>query len=93
MYGGTSMYKKIPFDLNKPYNKNYLKNLSKNKRYCSDFQEKIFKNIFYIRNKFNRLVIFKGSSVWHQGIIDYKYFHNNFTEDKPKRYCLTGFYR
>lgn len=91
MYGGTSMYNRKPVNLNEPHYRRYISNIYKNRRYCSDFQEKIFENIFYVRDKFNRIVIYRGN-VWHQGIIDYKYFNDDYTEDTPKRYCMTGFY-
>lgn len=96
-YNGTAFYemkcpinKKI-FQTDKKYEKEkkILENYDKNVEYCIDKEEHLFKKIYEIDAKINRIIIYP-TSYFHQGIINSEYY-NDEDNIKDDRYTYTGF--
>ena len=66
-----------------------MKKYYDNPKYCIDEEEKIFKKIYEVDAKMNRIVLYPTNYL-HQGIInpDYYYDENNIRKD---RYTYTDF--
>ena len=98
-YNGTGFYElKYPiktkkFKTEEKYQeaRNIIKKYKDNPKYCIDKEERIFKKLYEIDAKMNRIVVYP-TSYYHQGIINSDYYNdeNNIRED---RYTYTGFIR
>ena len=96
-YNGTGFYEmKCPmnkknFWTDKKYEKEHkvLQEYGENIQYCVDKEEHIFKKIYEVDAKMNRIIIYP-TSYYHQAIINPEYYNdeNNIRDD---RYTYTGF--
>lgn len=96
-YNGTGFYEmkcpmnKKKFWTDKKYKKQrqIIEDYYENPRYCTDKEEHIFKKLYEVDAKINRIVIYP-TNYYHQGIINPEYYNdeNNIRDD---RYTYTGF--
>lgn len=96
-YNGTGFYEmkcpmnKKKFLTDKKYEKQrqILEDYYENTRYCIDKDEHIFKKIYEVDAKINRIIIYP-TNYYHQGIVNPEYYNdeNNIRDD---RYTYTGF--
>ena len=96
-YNGTGFYElKYPiyskkFITEEKYQeaREIIKKYKNNTKYCIDKEERIFKKLYEVDAKINRIIIYPTSYL-HQGIINSDYYNdeNNIRED---RYTYTGF--
>ena len=96
-YNGTGFYtlkypirqKKFKTDEKYKEAREIMKKYEDNPKYCIDKEERIFKKLYEVDAKMNRIVIYP-TYYRHQGIINSDYYHdkNNIRKD---RYTYTGF--
>ena len=96
-YNGTGFYElkypiyKDEFITEEKYQeaREIMEKYSNNPKYCIDKEEKIFKKIYEVDAKMNRIVLYPTDYL-HQGIINPEYYNdeNNIRKD---RYTYTGF--
>lgn len=96
-YNGTGFYtlkypiykKKFKTDEKYKEAREIMKKYENNPKYCIDKEERIFKKLYEVDAKMNRIVIYPTNYI-HQGIVNSDYYHdiNNIRKD---RYTYTGF--
>tara|TARA_Y100000385_G_C13077576_1_gene632200 strand:- start:555 stop:1487 length:933 start_codon:yes stop_codon:yes gene_type:complete len=105
-YSGTSVYEsredlydifdyslsenQIKFDHKDKDLLKYIISLINNPRHDGDKEERIYKKIFNIKAKYNRIGIYR-TNYWHSADLDHYFFDKNQDLNKP-RLTITGFY-